>query len=79
MSSKSQKVAVEESVPAPQTLAEQGNVENLYFGVELNNVPDLVDALEDHRNDFDFIVVPLAHPRNERDFSTGETFEIISL
>eukprot|EP01117_Protostelium_nocturnum_P013830 TRINITY_DN5206_c0_g1_i2.p1 TRINITY_DN5206_c0_g1~~TRINITY_DN5206_c0_g1_i2.p1 ORF type:complete len:626 (+),score=226.31 TRINITY_DN5206_c0_g1_i2:52-1929(+) len=41
-------------------------VENLYFGLEFNCVPDLVETLEDNRNEFDFIVVPLGHPKNER-------------
>ncbi|PRP88838.1 hypothetical protein PROFUN_00306 [Planoprotostelium fungivorum] len=69
-------VATEEDVSAPQNITDGGNyVENLYFGVELNCVPDLVTQLEEYRREFDFITVPLAHPRNERDMSEGAIVE----
>ena len=45
----------------------------VYCGLELSYVPDLNVALEDAKSqDYDFIAVPLAHPRYERDL-TGTT------
>lgn len=41
---------------------------NIYIGLECHYIPNLLKMLEDSRkNSFDFIVIPLIHPRNERD------------
>eukprot|EP01113_Clastostelium_recurvatum_P032186 TRINITY_DN4095_c0_g1_i1.p1 TRINITY_DN4095_c0_g1~~TRINITY_DN4095_c0_g1_i1.p1 ORF type:complete len:640 (+),score=181.99 TRINITY_DN4095_c0_g1_i1:34-1953(+) len=52
-------------------------MEHLSVGIELNAVPDIVQALEDARMEkFDFVCIPLVHPRYERDFSgTVDRFE----
>lgn len=44
---------------------------SIHCGLELNNVPDLNSAVDyaTISNKFDFIVVPLAHPRYERDLT----------
>jgi len=44
--------------------------DQLTCGLELSSVPNLVESLDDARaNGFDYIAVPLAHPRYQRAFS----------
>jgi protein arginine N-methyltransferase 5 len=45
-------------------------MENLSCGVELTAVPDIVQALDDAKMEgFDFVALPIAHPRYSRDFT----------